>query len=332
MENLIIDPGHGGSDPGAHGFGSDEKDWVLDVSLYQYERLKELGAGVDITRTTDKTLDSGPRTNLIRDKYDYCMSNHFNAFNGEARGVEAIHSIFSSDKVASKIASAVVEASGLPMRRVFDKENSRGTDWYFIQRLTGSTKSIHIEYGFIDNKEDHEFYADKDNFYGVAEAVVKEWCGILGVAYKAPGKTYKPKKQVKSHIVEKPTGQVEKIQDTLNKRYSLNITVDDIPGPETNKALIKGYQTELNDQFGANLVIDGIWGPKTASASVVVAHGARGNLTWILQAALFCKNYHLSVDKIFGKNTEKVTRKFQADQGIGVDGKAGEVTFRYLFA
>ena len=75
-KSIIIDPGHGGTDPGAIGFGVREKDWNLRISMYQYERLKELGAKVAITRTSDVTLDPVPRTNKIKNKYDVCISNH----------------------------------------------------------------------------------------------------------------------------------------------------------------------------------------------------------------------------------------------------------------
>lgn len=185
-KTLIIDPGHGGTDPGAIGFGVNEKDWNLKISLYQYNRLKELGANVAITRTTDRTLDSAPRTNLIRGKYDYCLSNHFNAFNGSARGVETIHSIYSNGETAKRLADAIVKASGLPLRRVFKREGRSG-DYYFMHRLTGSTETTISEYGFIDNKQDHDYYKNEDNFYKVAEAVVKGWCAILGVKYADPG-------------------------------------------------------------------------------------------------------------------------------------------------
>lgn len=188
MASLIIDPGHGGSDPGANGHGIREKDWALRISLYQYRRLKELGAKVGITRTTDRTLDSVQRTNLIRNKYDYCMSNHWNAFNGKARGVETIHSVYSNQALAKRLADAVLKASGLPFRRVFSRKNSSGGDYYFMHRLTGNTKTVIVEYGFIDNKADNNFYKNDANFYAVAEAVIKEWCAILGVKYVAPRK------------------------------------------------------------------------------------------------------------------------------------------------
>lgn len=183
-KSLIIDPGHGGSDPGANGFGVQEKDWTLKMSLYQYNRLKELGADVNITRTKDRTIDSETRAELVKDKYDYCMSNHFNAFNGEARGVETIHSIYASPDIARMLANNIVKVSGLPFRRVFDREGSNG-DYYYMHRLTGTTGTIIVEYGFIDNKEDHEFYKNDENFVEVAEKVVQTWCNILGVSYKS---------------------------------------------------------------------------------------------------------------------------------------------------
>ncbi|WP_410489269.1 peptidoglycan-binding domain-containing protein [Bacillus changyiensis] len=87
---------------------------------------------------------------------------------------------------------------------------------------------------------------------------------------------------------------VRTIQSTLNKRYKLNIKVDGYQGPETYKALLKGFQSELNKQFHAGLVVDGIWGPKTRAAVVNVREGAKGNITWILQALLICKRYDVN--------------------------------------
>ncbi|WP_440894984.1 N-acetylmuramoyl-L-alanine amidase [Amphibacillus sp. Q70] len=235
MSKLIIDPGHGGTDPGTSGFGVQEKEWTLKISLYQYERLKELGADVAITRTTDKTLDSGPRTNLIKDKYDYCISNHFNGFNGEARGVETIHSIHANTANATRLANAIVKVSGLPLRRVFSKEGNRG-DHYFMHRLTGSTQTTIIEYGFMDNKEDHDFYKNDDNFYKVAEAVVKELCAILGVEYVEKGKSKTKPKPTPS----KPSNS--------NKPYTGNSIVDYLISIDQSPTFLN--RQKLADQHG----------------------------------------------------------------------------------
>lgn len=189
-KSIMIDPGHGGTDPGANGFGIREKDWTLKISIYQYERLKKLGANVGITRTTDKSLDSVTRTNLFKNKYDLAISNHWNAFNGSARGVETIHSIHSNGRFATNIANALVKVTGLPLRRVFTRKNNSGGDYYFMHRLSGSTATVIIEYGFLDNKTDHDWYKNENNFYKAAEAVIEVVCKEVGIKYVAPdGKT-----------------------------------------------------------------------------------------------------------------------------------------------
>ncbi|MEK3814263.1 peptidoglycan-binding protein [Bacillus sp. FSL K6-1284] len=125
---------------------------------------------------------------------------------------------------------------------------------------------------------------------------------------------------------------VKTIQSTLNKRYGLKIKVDGYPGPETRKALLKGFQTELNKQFNAGLVVDGLWGPKTRAATINVRKGARGNLTWILQALLICKGYDVNgLDSIFGSGLQKAVKAFQKASGLSADGVPGKATWTKLF-
>lgn len=187
-KSLMIDPGHGGSDSGASGQGVKEKDLNLKMSLYQHKRLKELGGKVSLTRSNDKTLDSGPRTSMISSKFDYCISNHFNAFNGTARGIETIHSIFGGKQIATDIANTLRSATGLPLRRVFTRKHPSlsNKDYYFMHRQTGSTTTVIIEYGFIDNKQDMDWYKNESNFIKAAEAVISVLCKYMGITYKGP--------------------------------------------------------------------------------------------------------------------------------------------------
>lgn len=81
---IIIDAGHGGDDPGASGNGIIEKDLTLKISNYMYNRFKELGIPVYITRSTDETLTPTERVNRIKkyagnDKNVVVVSNHINA-------------------------------------------------------------------------------------------------------------------------------------------------------------------------------------------------------------------------------------------------------------
>lgn len=89
---VVIDAGHGGTDPGASGNGIIEKDLTLEISNYMYERLKNLGIPVKITRTTDETLSPAERVERVLDAYGndsnvIVVSNHINAGGGEGQCV-----------------------------------------------------------------------------------------------------------------------------------------------------------------------------------------------------------------------------------------------------
>lgn len=127
-------------------------------------------------------------------------------------------------------------------------------------------------------------------------------------------------------------GNVATIQSTLNSRYGLNIAVDNIYGNETKKALVKALQTELNKQYNKGLAVDGCFGNLTKNACISLKKGAKGNITWILQAMLACKGYNISVDADFGINTENAVRDFQSKNNLSVDGITGPNTFTKLFS
>ncbi|MCA0989088.1 N-acetylmuramoyl-L-alanine amidase [Guptibacillus algicola] len=149
---IIIDAGHGGIDPGACAKGIKEKDWTLEVSLHQQLFLKKLGVQTILTRSEDKGLTPGNRTNLVkRSGGSICISNHFNA--GGGTGAEVIHSIYSDGMLATAAGEALKEA-GMPLRRIFSRKGSDNRDYYYMHRLTGTVETIIVEYGFLDSNED----------------------------------------------------------------------------------------------------------------------------------------------------------------------------------
>lgn len=181
---LVIDPGHGGADPGATANGLREKDFTLQISMYQYARLQQLGVPVILTRKEDVTLDPGPRAKLVKESgAKYCISNHINA--GGGRGVETIHSIYSNGKLARKLFDAVV-AAGQTGRRVFTRTlpNNPRLDYYYMHRDTGAVETVILEYAFIDNGEDVARL--QANWQAWAEAVVKAFCEFVGHPYTPP--------------------------------------------------------------------------------------------------------------------------------------------------
>lgn len=188
---LIIDPGHGGKDPGGGSSifydpnGFYEKDMVLDISLYQYDRFKELGVPVALTRDRDVYLSPEERTNIVKASgAKYCFSNHVNAASDpKARGAETIHSIHSNGRTAIALLDAIV-AEGMARRRVFSRRNDSGSDWYFMHRLTGSVQTTIVEFGFATNETDARLLAQDWKRY--AESNVKAFCQLIGHPYSPP--------------------------------------------------------------------------------------------------------------------------------------------------
>ena len=92
LAGVVIDPGHGGSDSGAVGNGIIEKDLTLDISKYMYNRFKELGIPVALTRDSDETLNSNDRPKVALSKFGsgknvILISNHINAGGGDSHCV-----------------------------------------------------------------------------------------------------------------------------------------------------------------------------------------------------------------------------------------------------
>ena len=79
----MIDPGHGGKDPGAIGLISNEKDIVLAVSKLLEKELVAMGFHVKLTRSTDKFIQLSERPQ-IANKWngDLFISLHCNAIDG----------------------------------------------------------------------------------------------------------------------------------------------------------------------------------------------------------------------------------------------------------
>ncbi|NBB74795.1 MAG: N-acetylmuramoyl-L-alanine amidase [Bacteroidetes bacterium] len=91
FDTVVIDPGHGGKDPGTQGHGLDEKDIVLDVAKILGGYLEEkLGIDVVYTRTDDRFVELHERGRIANEaEGKLFISLHANAIEGvTARGTE----------------------------------------------------------------------------------------------------------------------------------------------------------------------------------------------------------------------------------------------------
>ena len=188
VRKVIIDPGHGGTDSGATGNNLLEKDYNLLISKYMYDRFKELGIPVAITRDSDTTLSPTDRVNTILNKFGnssdvILISNHVNSGGGE--GAEVIYALRNRDTLAKRILENI-GAAGQETRKYYQRRLPSDTskDYYFIHRNTGNLEPLIVEYGFIDNTKDVEFL--KENYKELAEAVISAVANYIGVPYTPP--------------------------------------------------------------------------------------------------------------------------------------------------
>jgi N-acetylmuramoyl-L-alanine amidase len=123
ISRIVIDPGHGGHDPGARSRGLSEAELVLDVAL-RLEKLlaKEPGVEVMMTRRTNVFIPLEERTAIAnREGADLFLSIHANASrNSKARGVETYFLNFASTPDAEAVAARENSASGQTMHKLPD--------------------------------------------------------------------------------------------------------------------------------------------------------------------------------------------------------------------
>lgn len=200
-KKVVIDPGHGGEDPGTSANGIVEKDYTLKISEYMADRLSELGIPNALTRDTDVTLDSTNRPKKAQSLFGtgsdvILVSNHINAGGGD--GAEIIYALRNSDTLSSKIASEFIK-SGQNVRKYYQRRlpSNSSKDYYYMLRETPNNESIIVEYGFADSTGD-DVNQIKNNWQELAEAVVRALADYIGVIYIPPegmeGKYYTVKK------------------------------------------------------------------------------------------------------------------------------------------
>lgn len=148
---VVLDPGHGGVDPGAVGIGGlQEKTIVLPMSLRVAELLRAEGVQVIMTRSDDLTLDLEPRVNIAnRANATVFLSIHANAISlsrPDVNGVETYYASESGRQLANIIHANVLPASGLGNRGV---KQAR----FFVLRHTDMPAAL-LEVGFVTGRED----------------------------------------------------------------------------------------------------------------------------------------------------------------------------------
>jgi N-acetylmuramoyl-L-alanine amidase len=109
IRKIVLDPGHGGRDPGAIGAGGiAEKDLVLSVARKLASKLRqEMGIDVVLTRKDDSFVRLEDRTAIANaENADLFVSLHMNASpSSEARGLETYYLDNTTDEASIRLAS-----------------------------------------------------------------------------------------------------------------------------------------------------------------------------------------------------------------------------------
>jgi N-acetylmuramoyl-L-alanine amidase len=123
VSRIVIDPGHGGRDPGTIAKGLSEAELTLDVAL-RLEKLlqKELGVEVVLTRRTDVFIPLEERTAIAnRQNADLFLSIHANSSRiSDAKGIETYFLSFASSPEAEAVAARENSASEREMHQLPD--------------------------------------------------------------------------------------------------------------------------------------------------------------------------------------------------------------------
>lgn len=148
-KKIVVDPGHGGSDPGANGYGIREKDIVLDVGHLLRLQLQKEGADVVMTRATDIFIPLDKRVEKAHEvNAGSFISVHANSFTNPAvHGTETFwNSTYQSQE--SKELAEKIQKHMLQSLQTYD----RGAKQANFRVITKTTiPSVLVELGFLTN-------------------------------------------------------------------------------------------------------------------------------------------------------------------------------------
>ena len=154
MVKIYLDPGHGGTDPGAVGQGVKEKDIVLDIALKMRTILLNDYENVEVrmSRSDDSTRSLSQRSSDANSwGADYFLSLHCNAANGSAQGYEDyIHNSQSSSSNSAKYQNLIHSE----LTKVNELQNRGKKKANFHVLRATAMPAILTENGFIDNSHD----------------------------------------------------------------------------------------------------------------------------------------------------------------------------------
>lgn len=181
VKRVCIDPGHGGDDPGAIGFGTEEEDVALDVGMKLMGALGRCGVSVKITRTRDTRPSLARRCEISNDfAADRFVSCHFDASaSPTAKGMSLLYVSPAGKALAGAIYDRINNLTPWTDRGLKFRD-----DLYVLKGT--NAPAVIVEGDFLTNSEAHALIKKAAWRTVLAETIAKGVCKDLGVDYKAP--------------------------------------------------------------------------------------------------------------------------------------------------
>ena len=172
---VVIDPGHGGPDPGAVGIdGLRETDVVLDVALQVAQLLQARGVTVSMTRTSEVDVDLPPRVTLANSiGANVFVSLHANALSMDRPDVNGVETFY-FEGGSSRDLAVIIQDQLMAISPGTPDRGARPGRFYVIRRTT--MPSVLTEMGFVTGQIDAPRLADPNFRRRLAQAVTS---GIL---------------------------------------------------------------------------------------------------------------------------------------------------------
>lgn len=151
---IVIDPGHGGKDPGAVSGTAVEKEIALKVSKLVQSKLQADGAKVLLTRSGDTypSLDERPQF-ATKNSAEMFISIHVNSVGNTApKGTETYYSVTSNDNEKEDLALATSINNQIVKNANMNNRGVKREDYRVIKNI--SIPAILVELGFVSNAED----------------------------------------------------------------------------------------------------------------------------------------------------------------------------------
>jgi N-acetylmuramoyl-L-alanine amidase len=175
---VVLDPGHGGIDPGVVGaMGTKEKTVVLAISLKVGNILVKNGVDVVYTREVDKTQSLQAKCDVSNNaKPDYFVSIHANGFSvPTASGIETYYSSgnVAGQKLAQAVQTELIKATGRIDRKI-------KTAGYYVLNNTDAT-AILVETSFVSNPTEEKLLITAAYQTKLAQAISTGILKSLGI-------------------------------------------------------------------------------------------------------------------------------------------------------